>query len=102
MTLGLSLYFPTVENLATVNYLDAIQDGCQLNDLEGSDSIGFGMMLIYCAIALPISVLCGLVGTQVSKLFNSPGVGRYSLAIALILSPLISGTVILAVYGRQC
>ena len=103
MCLGVALVFPVAETLAIHQYLIAERQGCRFDDLEGLDGVGLGMMLMLTWVALPVAALCGLIGAVCSRLWDTTGLGRYALAIALTLAPLISGASILAMYwGRQC
>lgn len=98
MLIGLFVFVPAAERLAIEQYLIAQSQGYQFEDLEGIDGVGLGIMLFYIVICLPISLLTGLIGTSCSKIFRKSGIGRYSLASALMLSPLFSGTYILFHY----
>lgn len=92
MLIGLFVFVPAAERLAIEQYLIAQSQGYQFEDLEGIDGVGLSIMLLYTVICLPISLLAGLIGTSCSKIFKESGIGRYSLAAALALSPLVSGT----------
>ena len=98
MLLGLLVYLPVAETLAINQYLIEENQGSPLTDLEGQDGVGIGMMLLFCCIALPVSFLCGAIGAKCSKILKHSGIGRYSLSIALILSPLLSGAYIVFYY----
>ena len=88
MLIGLFVFFPTVERLATEQYLMAESQGYQFGDLDGTDGIGIAMVLLYAVIGLPMVLMVGLVGVGYSKFFRKAGMGRYSFATALMLSPL--------------
>ena len=98
MLIGLFVFVPAAERLAIEQYLIAESQGYQFEDLEGIDGVGLGIMLVYVLFGLPTSFLIGLMGTGCSKIFRKSGIGRYSLAVALMLSPLISGTYIILHY----
>ena len=92
MLVGLFVFFPTVERLATEQYLMAESLGHQFEDLDGTDGIGIAMVLLYAVSGLPMSLMVGLMGVGYSKFFQKSGMGRYSFATALMLSPLGVGT----------
>ena len=92
MLMGLFVFIPAAERLAIEQYLIAQSQGFQFEDLEGVDGVGLGIMLLYIAICLPVSLLAGLIGSGCSRILKKAGIGRYSLASALMLSPLVSGT----------
>lgn len=91
MLIGLFVFFPTAERLAIEQYLMAEGQGYQFEDLDGTDGVGLVMALVYAVIGLPGSLVAGLVGFGCSKVFKKAGMGRYSLAATLMLSPLLAG-----------
>ena len=92
MLIGLFVFFPTAERLAIEQYLIAERLGYQFENLEGTDGVGLAMVLLYILIGLPSSLVVGLLGVGCSKAFRKAGIGRYSLAAALMLSPLFASS----------
>ncbi|MEM9217114.1 MAG: hypothetical protein AAGD25_22560 [Cyanobacteria bacterium P01_F01_bin.150] len=91
MLLGLFVFFPTAERLAIEQYQIAEGQGYQFEDLDGTDGVGLAMVMLYALISLPSALMVGLMGIGCSKTFKKAGIGRYSLATALMLSPLCAG-----------
>jgi len=91
MMIGLFVFVPAAERIAIQQYLIAERQGYQFADLEGTDGVGLSIAFLYLLIGLPISLLVGLIGAKCSNIWRKSGIGRYSLAVALMLSPLFAG-----------